>query len=247
MKQAKNCYYIEYQDYLNNKELFEYITGNRNPLGAKKNIDHIHKIQRAMLRHEYLPSIIVGIHNNIKYIIDGQHRFEAAKLIWESGKEYDLLVEEHNSINPFLEAIKFNNTRLDWPTITFLEGWALNNQPNYKEFLEWVRAKNWNRNNVPYRIGLALLGVKNLKKLKEDGVFILGISFEDGDKIFNKIENSEAFDIIVSQETATKAFYNVFKNDITLIDDFLYNFDDAIDYPHSSRLKDWVEYYNQFL
>ena len=51
----------------------------------------------------------------------------------------------------------------------------------------------------------------------------------------------------ILQETATKAFYNVFKNDITLIDDFLYNFDDTIDYPHSSRLKDWVEYYNQFL
>ena len=246
MKPADNCYIIERQDYIDKTIMLEYVKGNRNPLGDPKNIKHIHKIETAMLRHKYIPSIIVGIYNNTKYIIDGQHRFEAAKLIWESGKEYDLHVEEHVSINPFLEAVEYNNTKLDWGIITYLEGWAINNQPNYNEFLSWVRSKNWNRKTTPYRIGLALLGVKAQKKLQE-GVFQLGDSFKDGDKIFDLIKDTEAFNVIISQEASAKAFYNLFKNDFDLIEEFLNGFDGFSIPPHSSKLQDWIEYYQSFV
>lgn len=246
MKLADNCYIVEREDYIQNKIVFEYVKGNRNPVGNPKSLKHIHNIEKAMLRHRYIPSIIVGIYNNVKYIIDGQHRFEAAKLIWEAGKEYDLHVEEHISINPFLEAVEYNNTKLAWGIITYLEGWALNNQPNYNEFLTWVRSKNWNRNIIPYRIGLALLGVKAQKKLQE-GVFQLGISFKDGDKIFTIIKDTEAFNVIISQEASAKAFYNLFKNDFDLIKEFLNKFNASSIPPHSSRLKDWTEYYQSFI
>ncbi|MBO7733187.1 MAG: ParB N-terminal domain-containing protein [Methanobrevibacter sp.] len=224
----------------------EYLEGNRNPLD---HMDHIRRIANAMRRHKHIPLIMVAEYKGHKYIVDGQHRYEAAKLLWENGEEYDLCIEEYNSINPFLEAIEFNTTRLDWSIITYLRAFAINNYPNYREFLDWMAERNWNRDknkNDPYRIGLALLGVRGYDKIKK-GVFQLGIPFATATKLYNNLENTDIFDVAITNEASAKALYKIFVTDLEQFISLIENYDSHSIPPSTSKIKDWAEFYESFI
>lgn len=242
IKPINECYSISSSLDVN----LEYIEGNRDP---KEHMDHIRRIANAMRRHKHIPLIMVANFNGHKYIVDGQHRFEAAKLLWENGEDYDLRIEEYNSINPFLEAIEFNTTRLDWGIVTYLRAFAINNYPNYKEFLDWMSERNWNRDkskNDPYRIGLALLGVRSQEKIKK-GVFQLGIPFSYGTKLYDAIENTDIFNIVVTNEGSAKAFFKIFTESIDDFADLIRNYDSCSIPPSTTRIKDWLEFYRSFI
>lgn len=238
-KEAFNCYYVD------SDPGFDFLKGNRD-----LNEEHVQKIKQAMLKHQYFPSILVVAHDDGYYIVDGQHRYQAAKELWKDGKSYDLLVEEYSSINPYMDAINFNNSRLSWGLITYLKAWSvyyetIGHENKYAEFLKWIEHKNWNRKITPYRIGLAFLkvGISNLKT----GLFKNNISFEEGTRLYNTIANTSCFNTIISCEASVKGFIKVFKEYsydgvISIID----NFDDAKK-PYSSKIYEWQEYYETFI
>ena len=89
IKHLFNCYSISSASDI----CLEYIEGNRNP---KENMEHIRRIANAMRKHKHIPLIIVANFNGHKYIVDGQHRYEAANLLWENDEEYELGIEEYD-------------------------------------------------------------------------------------------------------------------------------------------------------
>lgn len=233
---ADNCYYID------SDPGFEYIEGNRDPFEHPK---HIKDIANAMLKHVYIPMIIVGIYKGHKYIIDGQHRCEAAKMLWEQGRDYKLGVQEYNSVNPFLEAINYNNTSIRWSFITYIKGFAIQGEPNYIKFLEWLDSKDWGRKTNSCSIALALLGVTNRIKLKE-GVFIPGMSFSEANKLYDIIRPFPGFSTIVTNEASAKAFYRLFAHNYNNLVEFIENYSRTMPpFPNSSTIKDWIEFYTK--
>lgn len=242
IKPAENCFTISSESDMELK----YLEGNRDP---QEHPDHIKKIAGAMGKHMHVPSIIVANYQGSHYIVDGQHRYEAAKLLWNKGVEYELLIETYNSINPFMEAVTFNNSKLDWGIITYLRGFAINKAPYYQEFLDWMAERDWARDKSkkdPYTIGLALLGVKNKAKLR-NGVLQIGISFATAEKVYDLIKDAEVFPLIVKNEASAKAFYNRFLFNFSDLCDLISGFDPITPPPITNRIKDWTEYFESFL
>ena len=230
---AHNCYYV------NSNPGFEFLEGNRDP-----KYSHISEIARALRRHDHIPAIMVAKYQDELYIVDGQHRYLAACMLWDNGEDYNLLVEEYNSTNPFMDAITYNNTSLDWDISTFLKGFAIWNYPNYSEFLDWINSKNWNREKPPYTLGLALLGARNREKIKK-GVLQLSISFAEGDKLYNTIKNTSCFSVVLTNEASVKAFCRLFGNSPYKLNFFIENFNqkEHIYPPTTNKIIDWVDFF----
>lgn len=115
--------------YVISTEGLQLLPGNRGI-----NQRHVLAIKKAMLAEKNLPPIEVSRDG---FIIDGQHRYEAAKQLWEEGKEYKLLIHVFDTENPLLDAINYNNTQLSWNIEDYIKAYAVNNI-NYKKLLEWA-------------------------------------------------------------------------------------------------------------
>lgn len=117
---AKNCFEIN----ADSPALF-YINGNR-PI----NVAHSTNIYKAMLNKEDIPPILVD--SKTLAIIDGQHRYAAARRIWADGnKEYVLNTVIMDFVDPFEAAIKYNSSSKNWTTDNFVSGYVAINNINY--------------------------------------------------------------------------------------------------------------------
>jgi len=230
---AECCYYVK------SNPGFQFLEGNRDPINP-----HIREIARALKKHEHIPAIMVARYEGELYIVDGQHRYLAACSLWDEDEPYKLLVEEYDSVNPFMDAIKFNNTAMDWDMSTYLRAFAAWNYPNFREFLEWISSKEWNRDKLPYTLGLAMLGVRGRDKIKQ-GVLQLGSSFREGDRLYNEIKDSSCFNIVLTNEASVKAFYRLYNGSTIGLQRFIESFEDRehIYPPTTSKIKDWVEFF----
>lgn len=124
---AKSCKNIV------NMKLY-FVEGNRDI-----NWEHVNKIKKAMMAGVNFPPLEVDAIENI--IIDGQHRYEAAKELWEEGIEYPLLCHFYNSDNPLLDAINFNNTQISWRLEDYIKAYIANENENYIKFMDWIQEK----------------------------------------------------------------------------------------------------------
>lgn len=154
--------------YVTNGEELQILPGNR-----EINQKHVLAIKKAMLAGKNLPPIEVSRDG---YIIDGQHRYEAAKQLWEEGKEYELLIHIFDTENPLLDAINYNNTQLSWNIEDYIKAYSIDNI-NYKHLLEWVKSipKEFRNPKKPssylWDTIIALLGSNTAKVKSGDFIF----------------------------------------------------------------------------
>lgn len=242
MRPANNCYYIDATD-----PKFSSLEGNREIING-----HVADIAKAMLKNErHIPGILVGIYNGKKYVVDGQHRYVAAQFLWENGIDYELLVDEYETNNPYLDAVIMNNTQISWSLRTYLRAFAIAKYPYYSDFLEWVEGRNWRRAIIPYRIALAFFGVVNLAKLRK-GELKMSNTFENATKQFDMLYGTTAFDVVFFNEPSTKAFYRIFRNEsLDSLKIFVETFEGLslsdITLPSSIRISDWEMFYRDWI
>lgn len=106
-------------------ETFNYIDGNREVVDER----HIRNIMNAMMRHEFIPPIVVDAIT--KLIVDGQHRYAAAINLWKQGILYELPVIFENFENPLLAAILYNNGSKSWHIQHYINAYAKDDRKSY--------------------------------------------------------------------------------------------------------------------
>lgn len=103
---------------------FQFMKGNR-----RVDTNHVKKLKREMANNpELLASNPIMVNEHL-FIIDGQHRFTAAK---ELGHEIFYIVAEGTSIH---EARHLNTTQRRWQMIDFAQSYADSGYKDYIDFL----------------------------------------------------------------------------------------------------------------
>lgn len=183
-------------------ELF-LIEGNR-----EINWEHVKSIKKAMMAGANFPPLEVDAVEN--YIIDGQHRYEAAKQLWEEGIEYQLLVHYYNSNNPLLDAINFNNTQISWTLEDYINAYIASENINYYMFKEWVKSKPLLKSGnptVPYRYESAVIMLGEQRCHLKDGSLIFPDDTKMADMLYNEIASFK--DSRIFLKSYVRAWMNV--------------------------------------
>lgn len=114
---------------------------------------HIRSIKTALMINEFVPPIIID--GTTKSIIDGQHRYQAAKQIWASGAECELNVIVHDFKNPLLAAIKFNSKSKRWTAENYVNAYCGDGNINYLRLKEFADSHELTRGK--YKLALLLI------------------------------------------------------------------------------------------
>jgi len=150
--------------------------------------DHVRSIKRAMLAGAHFPPLEVD--SIEKYIIDGQHRYLAAKELWDDGIEYPLLVHFYESENPLMDAIKFNNTQITWNLCDFVDAHIASENENYVKLKEWLTSKpllkSLNPSN-PYKYESAVVMFGQTRKQLKEGLFVFPEDTKIADAIYDEL------------------------------------------------------------
>lgn len=105
-------------------DCLKFIAGNRGT-----NLTHVLNISKAMVEGSYIPPIVV---NELDLcVIDGQHRYEAAKRLWKDGIDYTLEVILVDFENPLLAAIKYNSNAKKWTTENYVTAYMKDGRESY--------------------------------------------------------------------------------------------------------------------
>lgn len=149
----------------NKYDEFKFVEGNRN-LTPK----HVHNLIESMKKESLLHIRPILVDENM-CILDGQHRFEAAKLLGLDIYYIKIKSENHDEI------LKLNQNNKNWKIIDFLNFHCLKNKnTNYLKIMQILNTYGWNLNDF------FLYENYNIRKRKER------TDFENG---FFIVENSE--------------------------------------------------------
>ncbi len=107
------------------------LSGNR-----KTDLAHIKTIKESLMIGEFIPPVIVD--KNTRSIIDGQHRYQAAKQLWASNIECKLNIIVHDFKNPLLAAIKFNSKSKRWTAENYVTAYCADGNENYTRLKEFA-------------------------------------------------------------------------------------------------------------
>jgi len=122
--------------------LFKHYDFNR-PVDMKHAKQLSIMMQTVIDLHPYMPIVV----NSDMYIIDGQHRLEARKLI-EAPVYYTIAPE----VNIYIIS-KINRLNKKWTLSECIENYARNEVGDFKDFVLWCKENGWS-----YMIGLEIIG-----------------------------------------------------------------------------------------
>lgn len=194
---ATNCVFVK------NAE-FGKLIGNRD-----LNANHIARIKNAIKNGTQMPAIR-ATSDEKHYIIDGQHRYEAYRQLWEEGNDYWMLVEFYDSKNPFMDAINFNNTQIKWSLSTYIFAYIKRESPEYVKLKNFVdNTVNIIRPNgvIPWDVYLALFE-QSPAKVKKGELEITESKIKWVNKIIQTFKNVP---FIFSRKEAIKGLYSVLR------------------------------------
>jgi hypothetical protein len=137
--------------------VLKFVQGNR-----LVNQQRANRIMEAIKNGAQMPPILVD--RETLYIIDGQHRYKAAKQLWDAGVSYTLKVILMDFENPVESAIVYNNTSKAWVLGEYVQARMVQHEEdennNYIRLWKFIEDHDlYLSNNKPnYNAACALLG-----------------------------------------------------------------------------------------
>ena len=117
------------------------------------NLEHVLKLKKSIEKHNLLSCHPIVVNENYE-IIDGQHRYIAAK---ELGVPIYYIIEKNIEFN---DIVTINDTRLIWRLDDYIHYWACQGNENY------VKVRKLHRKyNLSYQV---ILLIQNNKTLTDD-------------------------------------------------------------------------------
>ena len=238
-RQAENCVFVE------DAFEFKHLEGNRD-----LNFNHVKRIKKAIEEGISLPAIRVTDDEN-HYVIDGQHRYEAYKQLWEEGKNYEMLVNFYHSDNPFLDAITFNNTQMKWTLDTYMIAYAHSSKKvYYRPFIEFaiknvdlVRSK---KRGIPWDVFLALAGV-SIDQAKKGLLFVSETTLNRMQTIIDKLHYTPLVFLRKESAKGFLKFYAQCDYDLETINKWFVAYCNEHSYSSypTTRIEDWQDFFKK--
>ncbi len=236
---ATNCVFVK------NAFEFKHLEGNRDI-----NFNHVRKIKKAIENNISLPAIRITDDEN-HYVIDGQHRYEAYKQLWDEGKDYEMLVDFYHSNNPFLDAITLNNTQMKWTLDTYIIAYSYNGDTSYRRFYQFgVENKNLIRKDscrgVPWDVLLALIGV-SVDRAKKGLLFVSQNTLNVSQSIINALHETPLVFLRKESVKGFLRFYEECNSSLEEINKWFINYCNEHSYSSypTTRIEDWYYFFKK--
>lgn len=185
----KNMVVFETEKY----ELFNRVTGNREVKEEK-----VRTLVEAVQKCNML-SVCPVIVTKDYYLLDGQHRVEAAKRL--GLPYYYVIAPDHIQKSSMID---LNVTQNQWAIADYIRYYAENGDENYIKLIQFCR-----KNNVGFSLGVSFLGCprRNLKRIVMDKSFTFDPAFveqaEEKIECYRKLLSDVVF-------SGDKSVYNIF-------------------------------------
>lgn len=147
----------------------------------------VKKLVKAMMNKEEIDPIFVDAETLI--IVDGQHRYEAAKLLWKAGNKFTLPVQLRNYEGRYgiVHGMMIcNNGRKNWGVPEFLHCWANEGKEDYITLLgTFDEHKKYLKNR--YKVLVTLLSLNGGNDDYREGDFKIG-DFTKNMEVLDELE-----------------------------------------------------------
>jgi hypothetical protein len=196
--------------YTNDLSLFKFMEGNRTP-----NPSHIAKIAKSMEQIGLLMNPII-INSDLE-VIDGQHRFLAAK---EVGSGIYYIIAEDYKIK---EVHALNVNQKQWSTKDFIEGYADMGIKDYSLLKEYMDKYPFLPTTVCFEIAISNSGwAGNSSSSVKEGSFKFKRNWDEACYIANSIKEIKKYFEDAYKKSFVAAIVGAYNKDIFDMESFIY-------------------------
>lgn len=196
--------------YTNDLSLFKFMEGNRTP-----NPSHISKIIKSMEQIGLLMNPII-INSQLE-IIDGQHRFLAAKEVGIG--VYYIIAEDYN----IKEVHALNVNQKQWTTKDFIEGYADMGKKDYILLKEYMNKYPFLIPTAAYEIAISEGGFQgnNGSKVKEGG-FVFKRNWDEACYLADSLKVIKDYFEEAYKKSFVAALLNAYNKEYFNMESFIY-------------------------